>query len=168
VSIPIEDYAMIGDSDTAALVSNVFSWRDGAVVVAPTSSKEAVTHHVVSQQKKKTAKTTINRNFPRPNQMDLRSSGPVVSKSVVIRVTSVPAWVLAIMKSTLEPSTRATFSCGWCRLGGTCSSRTRSQYVVGTTVNPALCTTVAIKPCNIRQREITPPVHSETSATPRS
>jgi hypothetical protein len=67
-------------------------------VVAPTSSKEAVTHHVVSQQKKRTAKTTINRIFPRPNQMDLRSSDPVVSKSVVIRVTSVPAWVLAIMK----------------------------------------------------------------------
>ena len=51
-----------------------------------------------ASRKKRTAKTTTNRNFPIPNQMDLRSSGPIVSKSVVIRAASVPAWVLAIMK----------------------------------------------------------------------
>jgi hypothetical protein len=32
--------------------SQVFSGRDGAVLVAPASSEEAVTHHVVGKQKK--------------------------------------------------------------------------------------------------------------------
>jgi hypothetical protein len=32
--------------------SRVVSGRDGAVLVAPTSSKEAVTYHVVGKQKK--------------------------------------------------------------------------------------------------------------------
>lgn len=75
-------------------------------MVAPASSKEAVTHHVVGKQKKRTTKTTTNRNLPIPIKVEFRSSGPIVSKSDVIRVASVPARVLAIMKfdpSNLRP-----------------------------------------------------------------
>jgi hypothetical protein len=39
--------------------------------------------------------------------------------------------------------------------------------IMGTTANPALRTTVAIKPCNIRNRDMNPPVYSQTSATLR-
>src|SRR5271156_782344 len=58
-----------------------------------------------ASKKKSTAKRTINRNFPTPNHVDFRSSGPVVSKSVVIRAASVPAWVLPTVK--LMPRTFA-------------------------------------------------------------
>ena len=54
------------------------------MLVAPASSKEVVTHHVLG---------TINWTFPIPSQMESRSSGPVVFKSVVIRAASGPAWV---------------------------------------------------------------------------
>jgi len=39
--------------------------------------------------------------------------------------------------------------------------------IVGTKANSALRITVAIKTCNIRKRDIDPPVYSQTSATLR-
>jgi hypothetical protein len=39
--------------------------------------------------------------------------------------------------------------------------------MMGTTANPALRNTVAIKTCNIRNRDIDPPVYAQTSATLR-
>jgi hypothetical protein len=88
-----------------------FSVRDGAMLVAPASSKEAVTHHAVGKQKKEDCQDNYKQELSNPNRMDLRSSGSVVSKSVVIRAASVPARVLATVKLIRRSFERAAFSC---------------------------------------------------------
>jgi len=103
--------------------SQVFSGRDGTVLVAPASSKEAVTHHVVRKQKKEDCQDNDQQEFSSP-----QPDGPSFFRRRCIQIschqsrlrTSLGARDNEIDPSNLRPGLHSHADRG--RLGGTYSS----------------------------------------------
>jgi FtsP/CotA-like multicopper oxidase with cupredoxin domain len=76
--------------------SQVFSGLDGAVLVAPASSKEAVTHHVVGKQKKEDCQDKDKQELSNPQtQWTFVLQAPLYPNQLSSEA-SAPAWVLAM------------------------------------------------------------------------